>query len=85
MFHDSRPLSSPPAPLPPAERWLMLFRSACASAEGGVVRRRIADVEAIVGRERFLDEARRQGWRVASNAGQFVVFCNREPVVLLGD
>jgi hypothetical protein len=90
MIHDrsTAALSPPlPPPAPPggADRWLTLFRSACASAEGGVVRRRIADVDAVVGADRFVAEVRARGWRVARNADQYVVFCNREPVVFLGD
>jgi len=75
-----------PAPLPPAitpERWLIQLFSARAAAEGGVLRRRIADVDRIVGRARFLGEVRRRGYRLVQNADQYVVFCNRDPVVLL--
>jgi hypothetical protein len=53
------------------------------AAEGGTVRRKISDVERLVGRERFLHEVHRRGFRVVENAGQFIVFCNREPVLLL--
>ncbi|MDP3194671.1 N-(5'-phosphoribosyl)anthranilate isomerase [Tabrizicola sp.] len=52
-------------------------------AEGGTVRRKVADVERLIGRERFLHEVRRRGFRVVENAGQFIVFCNREPVYVL--
>jgi hypothetical protein len=86
MFHDrltrAPSARSAPAPLTP-ERWVVQLFSARAAAEGGVVRRRIADVDRILGREAFLAEVRRRGFRVARNADQFVIFCNREPVVLL--
>jgi hypothetical protein len=71
-----------PAPMSP-DRWVVQLFSARAAAEGGIVRRRIADVDRIVGRERFRAEVRRRGYRVARNADQFVIFCNRDPVVLL--
>jgi hypothetical protein len=57
--------------------------SARSVAEGGIVRRKVSDVERILGRDRFLREVRRRGYRVAENAGQFIVFCNTDPVWLL--
>ena len=71
-----------PAVITP-ERWIVQLFAARAAAEGGIVRRRIDDVDRIVGRRRFLDEVRRRGFRVAVNADQYVIFCNREPVVLI--
>lgn len=75
-----------PFPAPPTitpERWMLQLFSAQAAAEVGVIRRRIADVDRIVGHTRFLAEVRRRGFRLARSAGQYVIFCNREPVVLL--
>ena len=71
-----------PAALTP-DRWIVQVFSARAAAEGGIVRRKVADVERLIGRQRFLHEVRRRGFRVAENAGQFVVFCNRQSVRLL--
>lgn len=71
-----------PAPITP-DRWLVQLFSARSVAEGGIVRRQVRDVERLVGRERFLREVRRRGYRAVENAGQFVVFCNRDPVRLL--
>jgi hypothetical protein len=51
-----------------------------AAAEGGVVRRSVHDIDRLVGRDRFLHEVARRGFTVVENAGQFVVFCNREPI-----
>ncbi len=47
---------------------------------GSVVRRKVSDVERIVGRDAFLGEMRRRGVSVVENAGQFVIFCNQEPL-----
>jgi hypothetical protein len=33
----------------------------------------------------FLHEVRRRGFRVVENAGQFVVFCNRDPPVYVSE
>jgi hypothetical protein len=71
-----------PATIRP-EHWIVQVFSAKSAAEGGTVRRKVADVERLIGRDRFLHEVRRRGFRVAENAGQFIVFCNREPVRLL--
>ncbi len=72
-----------PLPVITADRWLLQLFSARAVAEGGVVRRRIRDVDRMVGEARFLAELQRRGFRVARNAVQYVIFCNREPVELL--
>lgn len=47
---------------------------------GEIIRRKVADVERYIGREAFLREMARRGFRVVENAGQFVVFCNAEPI-----
>lgn len=47
---------------------------------GEVIRRKVRDVERYIGRELFLAETRRRGYPVVENAGQFVVFCNNEPI-----
>lgn len=45
-----------------------------------MIRRKVRDVERFVGRDPFLDEMKRRGFPVVENAGQFVIFCNREPI-----
>ncbi len=65
------------------EKWIVHLFSARSVAEGGTVRREVSDVERLIGRDRFLHEVRRRGFRVVENAGQFIVFCNREPVYIL--
>lgn len=72
-------MRSIPAPLSP-EAWLTHMFSARSAVQGGVLRRKIRDVERYVGREAFLAEMRRRGFSVVENAGQFVIFCNREPI-----
>ncbi|GIT91082.1 hypothetical protein JANAI62_15370 [Jannaschia pagri] len=49
-------------------------------AKGGVFHRAVRDVDRLVGRDRFLMELDRRGFQCLENGGQFVVFCNREPV-----
>ena len=71
-----------PAPITP-DRWLGQLFGARIACEGGIVRRKVADIERLVGRQRLLHEVDRRGFHVIENAGQFVVFCNQEPVVVL--
>ncbi|MFN6925365.1 MAG: N-(5'-phosphoribosyl)anthranilate isomerase [Tabrizicola sp.] len=71
-----------PAVISP-EKWIVQVFSAKSVAEGGTVRRKVSDVERLIGRERFLYEVRRRGFRAVENAGQFIIFCNREPVYIL--
>ena len=60
------------------EHWLSQVFSAKSARDGGIVRRKVRDVERIMGRQAFEAEMRRRGYPVIENAGQFVIFCNRE-------
>ncbi|QYZ70610.1 N-(5'-phosphoribosyl)anthranilate isomerase [Neotabrizicola shimadae] len=71
-----------PAPITP-DRWLVQLFTARTVARGGIVRRQVKDVERLVGRDNFLREVHRRGFRVVENAGHFVIFCNTDPVLLL--
>ena len=67
------------APFSPDAYLLHLFSSHSAR-EGGVVRRKVRDVDRYLGRDAFFAEMRRRGYPVVENAGQFVIFCNTEPI-----
>lgn len=62
------------------ETWMSHMFSSQAAREGGVIRRKLRDIDRYVGRDAFLAEMRRRGFAVVENAGQFVIFCNREPI-----
>ena len=62
------------------EVWVSHLFASQAAREGGVIRRKLRDIERYVGREAFLEEMRRRGFPVVENAGQFVIFCNQEPI-----
>jgi hypothetical protein len=66
-------------PLSPQQFFSEFFGSN-AARRGEVIRRKVRDVERYIGRDVFLDEMRRRGYPVVENAGQFVVFCNCEPI-----
>jgi hypothetical protein len=65
--------------LSPYGYMLDLFGSQSARS-GGIVRRKMRDIDRYVGRDAFLSEMRRRGYSVVENAGQYVVFCNVEPI-----
>lgn len=65
------------------DRWIIQIFSARAAAEGGILRRKVADVERLIGRERFYLEVKRRGYHLIENAGQFLVLCNQDPVHLI--
>lgn len=71
--------------LPPQtpDQWFDHLFTAKSARSGGVVRRKVRDMERMVGREAFLAEIRRRGFTAVENAGQVIVFCNAEPVRLL--
>lgn len=54
--------------------------AAKAAREGGIIRRKRRDIERFYGIEAFLDVMRCRGFSVVENAGQFVIFCNRDPL-----
>ena len=69
--------------LPPhltAEIWLNQVFSSTEARRGGVVKRKIRDVERIVGREAFALEVVQRGCQAVENGQHFVVFCNRAPI-----
>lgn len=66
-----------------SDLWMeTLFRSK-AAASGGLVRRKASDVEKIVGKEAFVQEVERRGFRAIENSGQIIVVCNTDPVRIL--
>lgn len=66
-------------PVSPAQFLADLFSSR-AAATGAVIRRNARDIDRYYGRAAFLEEMHRRGYSVVENAGQMVIFCNREPI-----
>lgn len=63
--------------------WLNQVFSAQAVAKCGVVRRKISDVEAKVGREAFKLEVRRRGFHLVEAGTQFIVICDTGHIRLI--
>ena len=64
------------------ELWLEQAFSCPTARKGGVIKRRVSDVERIVGRDLFLTEVRRRGFQAVENGDTLVIFCNDAPVRL---
>lgn len=62
------------------QQWFDHLFAAKSARDGAIVRRKIRDMERMVGRDVFLAEIRRRGYTAVENAGQVIVFCNAEPV-----
>ena len=67
----------------PPDLWMQQIFDAKAARQGGVVRRKMRDVERNVGRAAFLAEIQRRGFHAVENSGQVVIFCNNAPIRLL--
>ncbi len=67
------------SPLAP-DIWLRDLFASKAVQRGEVIRRKARDIERYAGMDRFRRELRRRGFRAVENAGQIVIFCNREPL-----
>ncbi|MEL6563685.1 MAG: N-(5'-phosphoribosyl)anthranilate isomerase [Pseudomonadota bacterium] len=65
------------------EQWLDKIFSAKSALQGGVVRRKVRDIDRLVGRPLFREELRKLGYRAIENNGNFVIFCNRAPLRIL--
>ena len=56
--------------------------SAKAARTGGVIRRPVKEVETEVGRDLFMAEVAHRGFHVIECAGQFIVICTAEKLVV---
>ena len=61
---------------PKEHRWLNQVFAAQAVKKGGIVRRKLEDVERQVGREVLLKEVFRRGYHAVICGGQFIIICN---------
>ena len=63
-----------------AEQWLEQFLGSAEARRGGVVKRKVRDVERLAGREAFAREVARRGFQAVENGRHLVVFCNARPI-----
>ncbi|PUB11243.1 N-(5'-phosphoribosyl)anthranilate isomerase [Yoonia sediminilitoris] len=68
---------------PVGQDWLNQIFNAKSAANGGVIRRKIKDVDREVGRERFELEVRRRGFHLFANGQDFIVICNNAPIAMI--
>lgn len=62
------------------ERWVNQLFSSQEALSGGVVKRKLRDVERLVGRDAFAREVERRGFQAIHNNRHIVIFCNKLPV-----
>lgn len=62
------------------EQWFQHLFASQAARDGGVVRRKVRDMERYVGRDTFAAELHRRGYSAVENGGQVIIFCNAEPL-----
>jgi hypothetical protein len=65
-----------------SQEWMRQMFATKTAVDGGVIRRKVSDVERLVGREAYLSAMKKRGFRVVENAGHFLVFCNSDDVLL---
>lgn len=70
---------------PPAlgQDWLDQIFRARSAATGGVLRRRVADVEREIGRDRLELEVRRRGFHMIECGQHFVIICQSAPLRII--
>ena len=62
------------------EFWIDQVFASVSAQQGGIVKRKIRDVERLAGRDAFLREVERRGFQAVLNGRHFVVFCNDLPI-----
>ena len=62
------------------EIWLSQVFATQAARRGGVVKRKVRDVERLVGRAEFERALRLRGYQAVENGAHFVIFCNDAPI-----
>ena len=65
------------------DQWMHQIFLAKSAQNGGVVRRKVKDVERKVGRKTFELEVRRRGFHLIEAGGQFIIICTRDPLHLI--
>lgn len=56
--------------------WITDIFKAGICKRGGVVRRKVADVERIASEAELVDAVDRRGWHLVESGDQYVMFCN---------
>ena len=67
-------------PISNNDRWLHQIFTARSVQSGGVVRRRVGDVERKIGRQALELEVRRRGFHLIEAGGQYIIICTRAPL-----
>lgn len=65
-----------------SQEWMRQMFATKTALDGGVIRRKVSEVERLVGRDAFLRAMKTRGYRVVEDAGHFITFCNSDDVLL---
>ena len=78
-------MMSPPPPLrdPKGSDWLDQIFRAKAALTGGVVRRKVTDVDREVGRAALELEVRKRGFHLIESGGTFIIICSSAPLQII--
>lgn len=68
---------------PQGQSWLDQVFSSETARRGGVVRRKVSDVEREVGVAALELEVRRRGYHLLRSGGTFIVICRTDPVLVI--
>ncbi|MGC1496076.1 MAG: hypothetical protein WA790_09720 [Sulfitobacter sp.] len=52
-------------------------------SQGGIIRRKVRDIEKYAGLDVFLKELKRRGFHAVENSGHLIIFCNQQPIKLV--
>lgn len=63
--------------------WIDQIFATKSARRGAVVRRSVRWVDHEIGRDRFVNEVRRRGFRLIRTADQFIVICHGGPVDII--
>ncbi|ROT98599.1 N-(5'-phosphoribosyl)anthranilate isomerase [Histidinibacterium lentulum] len=72
-----------PFPRPIGQSWLDQVFASDTARRGGVVRRKVSDVEREVGVAALELEVRRRGYHLLRSGGTFIVICRQDPVLVI--
>lgn len=76
-------MQPPPRTRPANPDWLDQVFRARAAREGGVIRRRLADIDREVGRPALELEVRRRGFHMSECGEHAVILCSRDPIRII--
>ena len=60
--------------------WILALLGSSVARAGGIIIQDRAHIDRVVGRDLFLKEMHKNGFRVVENADHIIIFCNSAPI-----